>query len=95
MQALLVKPGHAPEVITLDSNGEKAFVKIRDLVGGYLERVRIEGLDVYCDEDGNMKRLPPNRHGLVGTFVVLGPGPMWMVGLNETELLRAMDLFQL
>lgn len=90
MKAVVCKVGHKPEIVELSDNGEAAFEEIRKIVGGYVERVRMGKFDLYCDEDGLMKRLPFNRtlpdgRPIVGDFVILHYGPQWLVGLSDSE----------
>jgi len=89
MKAIVCKVGSTPEVVELSENGETAFEQVRQHVGGYVERVRLGKFDVYVDEDGLPKGLPHNRtvagQPIVGTFVVLGASPMWLVGLTDNE----------
>jgi len=90
MKAVICKPGvDKPEIIELPDNEEAAFKEMQKLVGGYLERIRAGKFDIYCDEDGNPKQLPPNRpvagRLLVGTFVVVKNKPGTFDGLTDNE----------
>lgn len=89
MKAVICKVGEKPEIVELSDNGEEAFEQIRKAVGGYVERVRMGKFDLYCDEDGRMKNLAPNRTvagvPIVGTFVMVRFSPHWLVGLTDNE----------
>jgi len=66
---VVVEPGKDPQIRRIAN-----FDEAKTLIGGYVERVRLFGYDVLCDEDGLTKRLPLNRMipGTVihGTFIV-------------------------
>lgn len=44
---------------------------LQDAVGGYVEMVRYERLDLWCNEEGILRDLPPNRY--VNGTVICGP----------------------
>jgi len=90
VKAVICKPGvDRPEVIELPDNEEAAFKEMQKLVGGYLERIRAGKYDIYCDEDGRAKRLPPNRpvtgRLLVGTIVIVKFKAGSFAGLTDNE----------
>ena len=78
---------------TLDADDLEAMQK---LVGGYIETVAVaklpgasafdRGLIVVCNEEGALMRLPPNRLGLVGTFIVARTTAEDFAGLSAEDV---------
>ena len=71
---VIKEPGQAPRVEPLFDNTLEAFKKA---VGGWIEAVTIsEDLVIICNEEGRLKKLPPNVSvlgiGFVGTIIAVG-----------------------
>lgn len=74
LKVLLIKPGQEPVPVFI----EPTITEMMKLIGDdkpKIERIMIgTGLGIFCDEDGTMKELPPNRwfehHQLVGPFFI-------------------------
>lgn len=56
MKAIRIKPNEMPEVIEL----EHSLESLQAEVGGYIEVVNLHLCDMYLNEEGIAKRLPPN-----------------------------------
>jgi hypothetical protein len=102
MRAILVCVNASPVVVELPDDQAEAFAAIQAIVGGWLECVgfslRGKRVDVYCDENGLSKRLPQNRKGIVGTFVVIGrrngaKGSVRMAGFTKEQTATALKVF--
>lgn len=97
MRAVLVLVNASPIVIELPDVEAAAFREMQAIVGGWLECVpfSLQGkrVDVYCDEDGLSKKLPKNRKGIVGTFVVLGRSRNKMIKLTQEQATAALRVF--
>ena len=91
MKAVAFHPGVARgEVIALSDDQAIAFAAMQKLVGGWLEVVPMGRFDVYCNEDGLSKKMPPNRRLpdgrlLVGPIVVLRRSGSDLAGLSDDE----------
>lgn len=59
---VVVEPGKTPVVREVT----RGFEEAREIIGGYVELVRMGVFDVLCDEDGISKKLPTNRAILTG-----------------------------
>jgi hypothetical protein len=81
-------PNIADEVFFVDK--KEAFEKCQELVGGYIERIRVnyeQGVyDCWLDEEGLLKGLPPNPRIIKmdidriyrGGMPLVGTGVIWI-----------------
>jgi hypothetical protein len=79
--------GEAPQTIDLP----KTLEAMQALVGGYVELVRMGKYNVYCNEDGRSKGLPPNRAlpggpPIVGPFYIVAYAGSNDRGLTDNEI---------
>jgi hypothetical protein len=84
---MLIKADGSMTPIVPSKGGKFSLKELQDLVGGYIERVRIPGNKVLIvDEEGIPKGLPFNRaateatgrmHEIYGTAVILPRGMGW------------------
>lgn len=94
IRALRVKPGKAPEAVTMPNTLE-AF---QAAVGGYIEVV---GLDanaaLVCNEEGKLIGLPANRQvgvdTIAGTFLIVGSDDGEFCSLADTDMVHYAERF--
>lgn len=93
IKVLVVEPGKTPEVREIDGSLE-SFQKI---VGGYIERLPLPGVDVYVNEDGRSMKLPFNRNvqgfAVLGSMVIAGHNGGESVSLSDDEIVTWMVAF--
>lgn len=56
MKVLYKKPGEAPEIREVEND----LKPLQELVGGYIETVRVGEVTIICNEEGKNKGLPIN-----------------------------------
>ena len=56
MKILYKKPGEAPEIREVEND----LKPLQDLVGGYIETVKVGDVVIICNEEGKVKGLPIN-----------------------------------
>lgn len=68
IRALLYPVGAAPEVVIIHAEADSSLSALQTLVGGYVDRVIVKhdetgmgALDVWCNDEGILIGLPPNR----------------------------------
>lgn len=87
-RVVVCRPGEEPAVEYVSGwRGTKAL-----LGGAHLEVVRLGPYEILCDEDGLRKELPPNRAGIVGTFVVTHLRDPDLTSLTEDEVEEVLGL---
>lgn len=71
MKVLYKKPGEAPEIREVEND----LKPLQDLVGGYIETVKVGDVVIICNEEGKLKGLPinflVNANGYID--VIVGP----------------------
>jgi hypothetical protein len=73
MRIMLKRPNEKP--VEMDCKPGEGYSEWRDLIQGWVEHAPYDdGVDMYFDEEGKLKNLPPNfahpRHGqIVGTVI--------------------------
>ncbi len=86
IQALRVKPGAAPEIITVPNKLES----LQAAVGGYIEALGLDcGVCLICNEEGKLLGLPANRQVggdiIAGTFLIVGEADGKFCSLSDTD----------
>lgn len=99
LRVVIARPGQPAFEATIDNNLRGIQMAIG---GGYIENVNlpIENVHGYCDEDGRVKGLAPNRSipgfnlgdPIVGDIVVLGMNKCEERSLTITEVAIALEL---
>jgi hypothetical protein len=96
IKVIVCKVGHDPIVETVDTD----LKTMQSLVGGYIECLQLDGsenrgIDLWCNEEGRISALPPNRkvfdqfiHG--DFFIAAHDDEGETVGLTEREIVRWM-----
>ena len=56
MKVLYKKPGEAPEIREVEND----LKPLQELVGGYIETVKVGDVVIICNEEGKLKGLPIN-----------------------------------
>lgn len=74
--------------------GDRTYATLAGMLSA-VAREPVRDVDVYCDEDGHPKGLPPNRAGFIGPFVVIGRnrGGTSLVGLTDEQVTKVMTFF--
>lgn len=90
---LRIDPNAPERTVRWEKSGPPNWETLRDLVGGYIERVRVKyqgrTRDAWVDEDGRMKSLSWNAKGtqlLCGPYVgttIVGPMVVWIPDKRE------------
>lgn len=92
MKVLLVHPvSLEAEIMNITMNIET----LQELVGGYIEPVYQGIYTILCDEEGNLKNLPPNILGLVGRVVFVRNGAEDFEGLTDDDIKFIMNKYGL
>ena len=92
MKVLVVHPvSFVAEVVDINMNIET----LQELVGGYIEPVYQGIYTILCDEEGNLKQLPPNILGLVGRIVFVRNGVDDFEGLTDDDIKFIMNKYEL
>lgn len=84
IDVVLCKVAEPPVAITIDNTLEA----MQHLVGGFVECVNIaDGVDLWCNENGKLDRLPPNRFLTDdnGTPFDVICGDFFISGVDEEE----------
>jgi len=99
-------------VCKLDAQGEVSFPEVADtpeamweILGGYMEAIGLppafadQGLIALVDEEGNLKKLPPNPHSwrlghevLVGPVIIVRTEPPQFVSLTDSDVVALSEL---
>jgi len=92
IRVMIVEPGKDPRLETIDND----IHVMQQIVGGYVEalRMKVENLYILCHEEGRFQRLPLNRIGVYGTFLVVGVREPEFVGLTGPQIKNLMALFR-
>lgn len=101
IRVIIMLPGKSPTVETIEDSVES----MQEIVGGYFEHHRIDAggtvVDLYCNEMGKERDLPPNRYIEYLDDVVAGPillsSAAWsstgdMVSFTDDEIARLLPL---
>lgn len=91
---LMVAPWSAPKIVTIPNTLEV----FQAIVGGLIQAVPLEAnVDIICNEEGKLMRLPPNRRVgwdiIFGTFLVVGVSGENFDSLPDEKVAQYMDLF--
>ena len=94
IRVLRIKPGNAPETITMPNTLE-AF---QAAVGGYIETVELDANAVLvCNEEGKLIGLPANRQVggdvIAGTFLIVGADDGEFCSLSDTDAAHYAEQF--
>lgn len=94
IRVLIVEPGSSPAVTEI----EPTLEAMQEVVGGYVELVRVGDLDLWVNEEGILEGLPLNRvivgMPLVGPILVASSNEEGdTVGLTDTQVAQALSLF--
>lgn len=70
---LIIKANGEQSTVDL-VHGKKQLKQLQDIVGGYIELVRLPGGDeMYVNEDGRSQKLPPNHAAsLLAMRIIVG-----------------------
>lgn len=94
LRVIVCRVGQAPVIEEI----EPGLKPMQDLVGGYIEAVRLEGeyggngIDLYCDEEFLLKSYQPNRlirndQAIHGTFFICAHDDEGeTLGLDDAQL---------
>jgi hypothetical protein len=91
IDVMVFEPGLDGQRRTIDDSLDS----MQSVVGGYIEHVPVmnpatgvafKGLVIVCNEEGRLKKLPTNRWGFVGSFVVARTSGKAYASLNENDL---------
>ena len=87
IQALRVKPGAAPEIVSVPNKLES----LQAAVGGYIEVLGLDcGICLICNEEGKLLGLPANRQVggdiIAGTFLIVGEADGKFCSLSDTDV---------
>lgn len=78
---------------------DMSLKSMQEIVGGYIEIVRLpqlpSGYILICNEDGLLRDLPVNKLGLRGVCFVCKESGEDLVGLEDEELQKVMELIQI
>lgn len=94
IRVLLFPVGKAPEWVAIDPHDLEAM---QALVGGYIELVRLGPVDLWCNEEGKLRALPPNgvvqikRNGIPSHAHEI-VGPFFLAGRKEGDDGEEMDV---
>lgn len=94
IQALRVKPGAAPEIITVPNKLES----LHAAVGGYIEVLGLDcGVCLICNEEGKLLGLPANRQVggdiIAGTFLIVGEADGEFCSLADSDAAHYAEKF--
>lgn len=96
MRVIIKEVGKKPRVKEIEND----LTTIQELVGGYIEVVRVTpDILMICNEEGKLQGLPPNfstgRDVIVGTVVFVSyDGVEDFAGLSDYQLLEVMESFE-
>jgi hypothetical protein len=102
IEVVVVRPGEEPKVETIPAELEGFQAAVG---GGYVQCVPLDhlGVDLWCDEEGKLKGLPPNRHlaeisdTVCGTFFLSGGADEegHTLGIPPERVAQVMEAFAL
>ena len=69
MWILYKRPGKAPEIREIEND----LKPMQELVGGYIETVRLDDILIVCNEEGKLQGLAPNFYVEAIDDVIAGP----------------------
>jgi Domain of unknown function (DUF3846) len=86
MRVLVYSPD---KVLGEERTIENKLGPMQEIVGGYIETVTLvakEPWTVICNEEGRLKKLPFNRAGILGTFLVVRRDNSEFASLTDTDI---------
>lgn len=94
IRVLIVPPGSAPKVDRIPNT----LKVLQAIVGGYIQTLPLEAdVELICNEEGKLMRLPPNRRIgqdiIVGTFLVVGASGEGFSSLPDEKIALYKKLF--
>lgn len=82
MKVLVVEPGIKPYVKEIDGS----LKSMQDIVGGLIECVGIaDGIDIFCNEEGKINGLEPNRDLFMFDIPDIIFGTFFVCGVDDEE----------
>jgi hypothetical protein len=93
IRVVIARAGCQPIVTEIESS----LSAMQKVVGGYLDCVRVGGLDLWVNDEGLLEGLPFNRMiegvALVGPILVAGSNEEGdTIGLTDGQVVEALDL---
>ena len=91
IKTLVIEPLRRPELRDIDPS----ITAIGKTIGGYAEPLPLDRrTTLWCDEEGAIKNLKPNRTIRLGTFVITGLHPQdGPLGLDDEQIGRYAAMF--
>lgn len=86
MKVLLINPGEAPKVVTIDGG----LKSMQELVGGFIQAIYpfADPVAIVCNDEAKLLGMEPNRalrHPETGEVYDIICGPFFVCGLGEGD----------